>query len=90
MMKRRRRRVTKEPMKMGLLERKKFERSQRERKTRIKIGIGVAAVAIVLLVVCVKFKPWESIKFPGGGSVPAGNIPKPAAIHRGHKYPVQF
>lgn len=73
-MRRRRRKITKEPMKMGLLERKKFERSERQRKVRIKVGIGVAVAVVALTVICVKWKPWEHIKFPSGGSVPTANV----------------
>lgn len=51
----------KEPKKMGLLERKKYERSLRRRKQRIQIGLIGAVVAIALIFVCVKWKPWEYI-----------------------------
>ena len=63
----------KEPKKMGLLERKKFERSVRRRKQRIKIGIIVSVVAVALIVVCVKFKPWEKLSF-GSTVQTGGNI----------------
>ena len=60
-----------EPKKMGLLERKKFDRSQRRRKQRIKMGIISAVVVAILVVVCIKWQPWKLISF--GPSVPANN-----------------
>lgn len=57
----------KESKKIGLLERKKYERSVRRRKQRIKTGITVSVLAVVLIFVCVKWKPWEKISF--GSSV---------------------
>ena len=59
----------KEPKKMGLLERKKFDRSQRRRKVRIQVGIICTVVAAVLLVVCIKWQPWKYL----GPSTPASN-----------------
>ena len=53
----------KEPKKMGLLERKKYERSVRRRKQRVKIGIVVSLLAILLVIVCVKWKPRENLSF---------------------------
>ena len=51
----------KQPKKMGLLERKKYERSIRIRKQRIKTGIVVGVLAVVVIFTCVKWKPWEKL-----------------------------
>jgi len=63
--------MRREPRKMGLLERKKYDRSVRKRKQRIKIGIIGAVVAILLFVVCVKWHPWTLIQW-GGQTVETG------------------
>lgn len=57
----------KEPRKLGLLERKRYERRIRRRKARIKTTIVLMLVAVVLVFTCVKWKPWEKISF--GSSV---------------------
>ena len=69
----RERRTMKEQNKMGLLERKKYERSERRRKQRIKNGITVGVLAVLLIVVCVQWKPWEKLKFPSSDSTPVNN-----------------
>ncbi len=69
----RERKTMKESNKMGLLERKKYERSERRRKQRMKTGITVAVLVVALVVVCVKFKPWESLKLPADNSTPVNN-----------------
>jgi len=58
-----------EPKKMGLLERKKFDRSQRRKKVRIQTGIICTVVVAVLLVVCIKWQPWKYL----GPSTPTNN-----------------
>jgi hypothetical protein len=54
---------------MGLLERKKFDRSQRRKKVRIQTGIICTVVVAVLLVVCIKWQPWKYL----GPSTPTNN-----------------
>lgn len=51
----------KETKTLGLLERKKYERSVRRRKARIKTGVTLAMLAVITIFVCVKWKPWERI-----------------------------
>lgn len=63
--------MRREHRKMGLLERKKYDRSVRRRKKRLKLGIGVTILALVLIVVCVKWQPWKLIHF-GGQTVETG------------------
>ena len=54
----------KEPKKMGLLERKQYDRSVRRRKARIKYAAIGSVVVILLVLVFVSWKPW---KYFGGG-----------------------
>lgn len=54
----------KEPKKMGLLERKQYDRSVRRRKERIKYATIGSVVVILLVLVFVSWKPW---KYFGGG-----------------------
>ena len=56
----------KEQKKLGLLERKRYERSQRRKKTRIKVGITVALLSVAVFAVCVYWKPWEHWSFGSG------------------------
>lgn len=60
----------KEPKKMGLLERKKYDRSVRRRKNRIKFGIIGGVVAVALVFVCVKWQPWKLVSW--GNAVETG------------------
>ena len=52
-----------EPKKLGLLERKRFERSMRRRKARIKGGIAIGIAVIALAVVVFVWKPWKNWSF---------------------------
>jgi len=49
-----------EPKKMGLLERKRYERSRRQREVRIKIAIMVGIIMALLLVIFAIWKPWKN------------------------------
>ena len=60
----------KEPQKMGLLERKKYDRSVRRRKARIKTILISCVVVAALLFVCVKWQPWKLLTF--GNAVETG------------------
>lgn len=55
-----------EQKKLGLLERKRYERSQRRKKKRIKIGIGIGAAVVILAAVCVWWQPWKNWSFGKG------------------------
>lgn len=55
-----------EPMRMGLLERKKYERSLRRRRNRIKLVIILLVIAVLFVGGILLLKPWELFK-----SIPA-------------------
>lgn len=64
----------KEPKTLGLLERKRYERSKRRRKKRIITGIVLVVIAVVA-VACLMLKPWEK-GLPIGPSIPVVNQPE--------------
>ena len=64
--------MRREPRKMGLLERKRYDRSVRRRKKRLRVGIIGTILAVVLVVVCVKWQPWKLISFGGSQTVETG------------------
>ena len=55
---------------MGLLERKRFERSARRRKRRIQLALGAVLAVALLIVGVVALKPWSWFQF--GNSVETG------------------
>lgn len=57
----------KEEKNMGLLERKKYERSVRRRKSRIRIATTCGLILLVTVFVCVFWKPWK--RYSWGTSV---------------------